>query len=68
VKQDRDIALWRRHVAALEAAVSAPENVSARSLLATRLAIARKELARATSPAYLGELTGTIGADPFIGQ
>ena len=27
-----------------------------------------KQLARVSSPAYLGELRGTIGADPFTGQ
>jgi hypothetical protein len=29
---------------------------------------ARAELARVSSPAYLTELRGTIGADPFHGQ
>ena len=34
----------------------------------SRYALARAELARVTSPAYLEELVGTIGADPFHGQ
>jgi hypothetical protein len=32
------------------------------------LRTAREQLARVGAPAYLGELTGTIGADPFHGQ
>jgi hypothetical protein len=33
----------------------------------SRLAEACKQLARVSSPAYLKELEGTIGADPFFG-
>ncbi len=69
VKQERDIALWRRHVASLEAFALAPESVTARGLdFEKRLSKARKELARVSSPAYLDELIGTIGADPFDRQ
>ncbi len=52
VKQARDIALWTRHVEALEAARLNTEE-------------ARLQLARVSAPAYLHELEGTIGADPF---
>jgi hypothetical protein len=52
VKQDRDVALWTRHLAALESAGLALEE-------------ARLQLARVSAPAYLRELEGTIGADPF---
>jgi hypothetical protein len=52
VKRARDIALWTRHVAALEAAGRSPEQ-------------ARDQLARVSAPEYLEELVGTIGADPF---
>jgi len=52
VKQARDIALWTRHVGSLEAARANNEE-------------ARLELARVSAPAYLRELDGTIGADPF---
>jgi hypothetical protein len=52
VKQQRDIALWRRHVVSLEAA-----GIDAFA--------ARAELARVSAPEYLAELRGTIGADPF---
>jgi phosphoenolpyruvate carboxykinase (diphosphate) len=53
-KQERDVALWTRHVAALEA-----------SGLRDRLEEAHLQLARVSAPAYLRELEGTIGADPF---
>jgi hypothetical protein len=56
VKQLRDIALWQRHVVALEAAG------------AEGLDAARAELRRVISPEYLAELRGTIGADPFHKQ
>ncbi|HTC35677.1 MAG TPA: hypothetical protein VK724_20045 [Bryobacteraceae bacterium] len=52
VKRARDVALWTRHVAALEAAGRSPEQ-------------ARDQLARVSAPEYLEELVGTIGADPF---
>jgi phosphoenolpyruvate carboxykinase (diphosphate) len=55
VKQERDIALWQRHVAALETA-------------GKHVANAHAELMRVSSPEYLAELRGTIGADPFHGQ
>jgi len=53
-KQRRDIALWTRHLAALGTAG-----------LDERLEEARCQLARVSSPQYLQELEGTIGADPF---
>jgi hypothetical protein len=59
VKQARDIALWRRHVAALDADSSELDH---------RLSYAKAQLARVTAPAYKAELIGTIGADPFHGQ
>jgi hypothetical protein len=65
-KQERDIALWKRHIAALEAAVSAPG--SRQFDLESRLAEACAQMARVSSVAYLAELAGTIGADPFTGR
>jgi hypothetical protein len=47
VKQQRDVALWTRHVAATDSDS------------------ARHRLAHVSSEAYLNDLTGTIGADPF---
>ncbi len=67
VKQARDVALWRRHISALNEfrASGAP----APGLdLDSRLAEACRQLARASSPEYLAALEGTIGADPFHGQ
>jgi hypothetical protein len=61
-KQERDIALWRRHVAALER--FRPRS-GVQIDVQARLGAAREQLARVSDPAYLGELTGTIGADPF---
>mgnify|MGYP005811244133 CR=1 FL=1 len=55
-RQKREVALWRRHAAALEAAG-----------LTSRLEEARAALEHAGSSAYLEELIGTIGADP-LGQ
>ncbi|HXB72534.1 MAG TPA: hypothetical protein VNY05_30130 [Candidatus Acidoferrales bacterium] len=66
-KQCRDVALWKRHEAALEAfrASGAPATgVDAEC----RLVEVRRQLARVSAPEYLKELVGTIGADPFHGQ
>jgi hypothetical protein len=51
-KQERDVELWTRHVTALKAAGANCE-------------AAGSQLARVSAPAYLEELQGTIGADPF---
>lgn len=64
-KRDRDIALWRRHVAALEAFQSSAQ---AGFGIESRLEYAHQQSARVNSPAYLEELVGTIGADPFHDQ
>jgi phosphoenolpyruvate carboxykinase (diphosphate) len=58
-KQKRDIALWTRHVASLERS-----RLDA-TLLNQRLEEAHLQFARVSAPAYLRELEGTIGADPF---
>jgi hypothetical protein len=63
VKQERDIALWRRHAAALEKCTGLEKRD-----LENRRDLVRRELARVSSPSYLRELRGTIGADPFHGQ
>ncbi len=66
VKQERDIALWQRHLAAVEAMkVASPQEPLD---LEHRAAAVREQLARVSSRAYLSELVGTIGADPFTGQ
>ena len=66
VKQQRDVALWQRNIAALEAFRATPILAAAGRLdTDALLETARRELAHAGSAEYLGELTGTIGADPF---
>ncbi|MGO9241949.1 MAG: hypothetical protein ACLQBJ_14190 [Bryobacteraceae bacterium] len=66
VKQQRDVALWHRNIAALEAFRATPILAAAGRLdTDALLETARRELAHAGSAEYLGELTGTIGADPF---
>ena len=65
-KQTRDIALWTRHLGAIERFRSdgnAPQAANPDGLLVE----ARRQLARVSAPAYLRELQGTIGADPFCG-
>jgi len=54
-KQTRDIALWTRHVDSLEKHAARQERLSA----------TRAQLSRVSAPAYLKELVGTLGADPF---
>lgn len=66
VKQERDTALWRGHVTALELAATMP-GASGLDVNA-RLAQARAELSRVQSDEYRTELVGTIGADPFTAQ
>jgi hypothetical protein len=66
VKQERDIALWQRHAAALEAFRAGPGNVAGGGIdLNQRFDLVHRELARVSGPEYLQELRGTIGADPF---
>ena len=68
-KQQRDIALWLRHVRALEQFGAAEQEFAPQDAIdfENRLALARAQLARVSAAAYLEELTGTIGADPFHG-
>jgi hypothetical protein len=75
VKQSRDIALWKRHVKSLEGFRLANEegaypdalNDSLNDTLNIheRFSAAQMQLARVSAGAYLEELIGTIGADPF---
>jgi phosphoenolpyruvate carboxykinase (diphosphate) len=70
VKQDRDIALWNRHATALKT-FRRSINYSSGDCgfnLEERIAVTAAQLERVTSLAYLDELRGTIGADPFVGQ
>jgi len=65
VKQRSDVALWRRHVEALEQARANAEDAERQVELQTRLEEARTEFSRVRSVEYLGSLVGTIGADPM---
>jgi hypothetical protein len=66
IKQQRDVALWERHVRSLtEFLARAGHREEAERLgIGRRLEHARAELDRVGSPAYLQGLVGTIGADP----
>jgi hypothetical protein len=66
-KQSRDVALWSRHVAYLSdhARRAAASDRDDAPDLARRAEVARSELSRASSDAYLAGLMGTLGADPM---
>lgn len=63
VKQRRDLLLWQRHQRSLEAFQKS--QAGGPIDLNDRLAFVSEQLARVSSPSYLEELLGTIGADPF---
>jgi hypothetical protein len=62
-KQQRDVALCKRRVSALEAFASS--GISGLADLEQRLGAARELHGRVSAPGYLNELVGTLGADPF---
>jgi phosphoenolpyruvate carboxykinase (diphosphate) len=66
-KQRRDVALWKRHTTALDTFRPGGSNAwfPQHLNLEERHRIAREQLERVSAPAYLKELEGTIGADPF---
>jgi hypothetical protein len=66
VKQERDVELWRRNVRSLSEFLQQPSHrdEAERLDIAGRLARAKSELERVSSPGYLTALAGTIGADP----
>ncbi len=68
VKQSRDIALWKHHAAALAKFRDSPADYGRDIDVDKRLALVDRQLTRVSAPAYLEELRGTIGADPFHGQ
>jgi hypothetical protein len=67
IKQQRDVALWTRHVDSLRMFLGSGkhEDECERLGIPFRLEHAQKELARLQSAAYLKSLVGTIGADPI---
>jgi hypothetical protein len=66
IKQERDVALWQRHVRSLTEFLSlaSHRDEAARLGIRERLKHARAELGRVSSAEYLSGLVGTIGADP----
>ncbi len=66
-KQAIDTRLWQRHVGYLTKFIIRPNyaDESARLKIEDRLHSARLELKRVTSPGYLDELRGTLGANPL---
>jgi len=63
-KQTRDIALWTRHLRALERFRDGGGTLQGTDF-ERRLSESSKQLTRVNSPEYLRELEGTIGADPY---
>ncbi len=64
-RQQRDIRLWTRHVAYLQAFLEKKSHVdeAERMNIAERMQRAKQQLDHVTSAGYLDELVGTIGAD-----
>jgi hypothetical protein len=69
-KQQRDIALWERHIAYLQNQLESETEPGSffHLVLVDRLHKARTEYEKVKSPDYPEKLSGTIGADPFTGQ
>ena len=67
IKQERDCALWRRHIHNLSEFLERPiyGEEAARLNIGGRLEAARAELKRLEQSAYLESLQGTLGADPL---
>jgi hypothetical protein len=67
IKQARDIALWKRHIAYLEVFSSrtSHRDEAEKLNIQGRLSGARVRLEQVSSNAYLQNLRGTIGADPI---
>jgi hypothetical protein len=67
IKQQRDIALWERHVLSLRRFVEDEGYVdeAERMGIADRLEKAKTKLLHVKDPAYLDDLVGTLGADPL---
>ncbi|MEO8592322.1 MAG: hypothetical protein ABI759_03290 [Candidatus Solibacter sp.] len=65
-KQSRDVALWTRHLHAVQR-FQMSGDVLGRGDVEVRLAAARAHLAKVSTAEYLKELAGTIGADASLG-
>ncbi|HET9953763.1 MAG TPA: hypothetical protein VFQ61_04650 [Polyangiaceae bacterium] len=62
-KQQRDLALYRRHAASLEEV--SPVVRGSLAGFDARLSYVQERLQQVASPRYVDELVGTLGADPF---
>lgn len=69
-KQQRDIALWQRHLQSLETfrVNSTQQSVPRGFGLEGRIEAARAMLEEVRSEAYLASLNGMLGADPAMGR
>ncbi|WP_437224344.1 hypothetical protein SH661x_003589 [Planctomicrobium sp. SH661] len=67
VKQLRDVALWKRHLASVETALESQETLAAslKEELHSRADYARGMLEHVSNPDYLKQLSGSLGADPL---
>jgi phosphoenolpyruvate carboxykinase (diphosphate) len=65
-KQRRDVALWTRHLNALQRFQAGGDSLG-RGGVEQRLAEARAHLGRVSAANYVKELEGGLGADPFGG-
>jgi hypothetical protein len=67
-KQERDIALWQRHLRYLDEypAERLKLDPSLNAMLTTHRELAAMQLERVRSAKYLQELRGTIGAQPRV--
>lgn len=65
IKQERDVALWERHVGYLQAFIEQRSKDAAKLDIAGRLVDAQTELERVGDASYLDALQGALGADPL---
>jgi hypothetical protein len=67
-KQKRDVAVWKRHVANIDAFLNNPlyRDEAGRLDLRTKHHRAAAELKRASAQQYVEELVGTLGVDPGV--
>ncbi|QDS90718.1 hypothetical protein EC9_49340 [Rosistilla ulvae] len=65
-KQTRDVALWKRHIEYIASQRDTLASFRSDIDLDARLAYAQQQLEIASSPQYLKDLVGTLGADPML--
>jgi hypothetical protein len=67
-KQQRDVALWQRHVDYLERHVAVGSHLEEdmHAVLAQRLILAKSHLSAVAKPSYVQALEGGLGADPSL--